>query len=61
MSVADGKALMSALLMASNDNIHKAVVPPSLSSESSLEVVSMLKMAGIAPLNPNWKQKEVPV
>lgn len=31
VSMADGRALMSALLVTSNDNIHKALVPQSLS------------------------------
>ena len=53
VSLADGIALMSALLLASNDNIHKALVPPSLSSASCLDVISMLTMTGIAPFNPN--------
>ena len=55
VSMADGIALMSALLVASNDSIHRPFVPASL-SESCWDVVNMLTMTGIPPFKPSWKK-----
>lgn len=55
VSMADGIALMSALLVTSNDNIHKALVPQSL-SESCWDVFNMLTITGIPPFKPIWKR-----